>query len=197
MKARYPESPCPRCGTYVAPADFFWSLQDIEFDYECPSHGDYHRRESSMLKFRARASKAGMGNRTRISRSESKVAKCLTSLRIHYEHNARIGPFLNGNGRKIYYWLDFYLRNEKIDIECSPSMWHSIWGHSDKDEIRKSRLEQCGISVLTLGDVQLKSKQTLRRALIDGLMECCSRTGKSSSQFVNLSNLELNEDNEN
>jgi hypothetical protein len=175
---------------YITPSDFFWSLQDIEFDYECPWHGGYRRRESTMLKFRARASKAGIGNRTRISRSETKVAKCLRSLRISYEHNARMGPFLNGNGRKIYYWLDFYLRNEKIDIECSPSMWHSIWGHSDKDVMRKARLEQCGIAVLTLGDSQLRSKHTLRTALIDGLRECCGRPGKSSSQFVNLFNLE-------
>jgi very-short-patch-repair endonuclease len=101
-----------------------------------------------------------------------------------------MGPFINHNGRKIFYWLDFYLRNEKIDIECSPSMWHSIWGHDDKDKIRRTRLEQAGIIVLTLGDAELKNKHTLRNAIVNGLIECCSHTRKQTSDYVSLTNIE-------
>ena len=158
--------PCPICGKYYEP---YMSRKDGKAMLECPEHGLYETSIATSKNFRKFCAKLGSApNRspTYYTSSESKVKRYLVNHGLveglDFFHNARIGPFVNGNKKKVYYWCDFVVPSKKLVIEASPEIWHKMWNREDADLRKAKFLGQLGWTLMNLNEKALR-RLNLRR----------------------------------
>jgi len=77
-------------------------------------------------------------------------------------HNARVKT-INGNGRIVYYWLDFIIPIFKLVIEISPEIWHRLGDSPAKDERKRKFIEDRGwiLKELKTADIRLLNRTKL------------------------------------
>jgi very-short-patch-repair endonuclease len=76
-------------------------------------------------------------------------------------HEHRIEAYRRTDGRKVYFWLDFYIPDLRLDIEADGEIWHKFFDLKARDRRRDGVLkEKYGIKV-----VRLKSSDTRKKRL--------------------------------
>jgi len=100
--------------------------------------------------------------------SEMKIKEILDELNIQYEHNKKFNR-INHNGRKIYYWVDFYLPEYNVILECNPKIWQHMWGRWRSALVKKDHFKLLGIEVLEIEDKYLYNKESLKNLIINYL----------------------------
>lgn len=158
--------PCPKCGVYYEP---YLTRHDGKAMLECPEHGLFETSIATSKHFRTFCAKLGSApNRspTYYTSSEDKIRKYLLHWNLieglDFMHNCRIGPFVNENNRKMYYWCDFVVPKYKLVIECSPSIWHTRWNRQGADDRKKEHLAKLGWKMSSLDEKELSKTNKIR-----------------------------------
>ena len=159
--------PCPICGKYFEP---YMARKDGKAMLECPQHGLFETSIATSKNFRKFCQKLGSApnrNPTYYTSSEQRVKRFLVNHKmkegLDFFHNSRIGPFINGNKRKVYYWCDFVIPSKKLVLEASPAIWHKMWNRNEADERKTKFLGQLGWTVYNLNEkdlAQLNKRRT-------------------------------------
>lgn len=159
--------PCAKCGKYFEP---FMHTTDGYALMVCPEHGQYKTSVKVSVNFRKFCKRLGAApNRspTYYTSSEEKIRRYLKNRGfiegLTFFHNSRIGPFINGNKHKVYYWCDFCVPDKRLILEASPSIWHTRWNREGADERKKKFLQELGWNLINLDEKdlsQLNKKRT-------------------------------------
>lgn len=160
--------PCPRCGNFEKP--YMYSKDGYAYMLCSKCHTQYKTSTAVSANFRKFCSKVGSKpNRspTYYTSSEEKVRRFLQRRGLleglDFFHNARIGPFENGNKRKVYYWIDFVVPSKRLLIECSPSIWHRMWNREEADKRKNQLVEQLGWTIIHLDEKELNQLNKKRK----------------------------------
>lgn len=84
---------------------------------------------------------------------EETVAKLLDALSVKYRRQAYIGRCL----------VDFWLKAQRLVIECDGDYWHSLPGRAEADERRDAWLKSRGFSVLRLRETDIRAGRVASR----------------------------------
>lgn len=172
LQTEFLKYPCPKCGRYYLP---YMHDRDRRAFMICPEHGQFRTSVAVSANFRKFCSKVGSApNRspTYYTSSEQRVRRFLLNHGLieglDFFHNARLGPFVNGNGRKVYYWADFVVPSKKLVIEANPSIWHRMWNREEADQRKIKHLLELGWEPIGLDEKdlnQLNKKRTEGKVL--------------------------------
>lgn len=159
--------PCPVCGKYYLP--YMHSKDGYAF-MVCPEHGQFKTSVAVSVNFRRFCSKVGSQpnrNPTYYTSSEERVRRFLLNRGLieglDFMHNARIGPIINGNGKKTYYWADFVIPSKRLVIEASPKIWHKMWGRQKADIRKEQFLSSKGWEIIHLDEKDLQQLNKRRK----------------------------------
>jgi very-short-patch-repair endonuclease/predicted RNA-binding Zn-ribbon protein involved in translation (DUF1610 family) len=159
--------PCPKCGIYYEP---YLTRKDGKAMLECPEHGLFETSIATSKNFRTFCAKLGSApNRspTYYTSSEERVKRFLLRRGMNdgldFFHNARIGPFLNENQHKIYFWCDFVVPKFKLVLEASPHIWHKMWNREQADIRKEHFLNSLGWNVINLDEKDLHQLNKKRK----------------------------------
>jgi len=163
------EYPCPTCGTYSKP--FMHNSKGYALML-CPKCKTQFKTSTivsaNFRKFCSKIAKKPNRSPYYYTSSEKKIKKILDKAKyiegIHYFHNVRVKDTTRKNkrGGPIYYWLDFYIPEEKLVISVSPAIWHKMWSREESDRKKKRFLESLGLIVI---EVDEKSSPEIKRYL--------------------------------
>jgi very-short-patch-repair endonuclease len=163
--------PCPICGKYNVPE---YHQTDGKAIMRCKDHGLYKTSVSVSLNFRKFCKKLGSApNRSPVyyTSSERKLRDLLLNIGLieglDFYHNSRIST-VNGNGRKIYFWIDFIIPKYKMIVECNITIWHSLWQRGTADLRKKELIEKLGWKYIGLNEKEINklNKELLLEMLI-------------------------------
>lgn len=151
--------PCPKCGKYYEP---YMTRKDGKAMLECPTDGLYETSIAVSKNFRKFCAKLGSApNRDPhyYTSAEEKVRKYLVQKGLveglNFTHNTRLGPYVNGNKHRTYYWADFIVPEAKLVIECSPSIWHTRWNREGADKRKTDFLRIQRWDLISLDEKEL------------------------------------------
>jgi G:T-mismatch repair DNA endonuclease (very short patch repair protein) len=82
---------------------------------------------------------------------------------LDFFHNARVGPFLNDNKHKVYFWCDFVVPKYTLILEASPRIWHKMWNREEADKRKESFLGKLGWKVISLDEKDLHQLNKKRK----------------------------------
>lgn len=174
------EYPCPKCGTYNPP--YMHDRKGFALMLCSKCKCQYKTSTAVSANFRKFCSKVGSKpNRspTYYTSSEEKVRRFLKNRGLleglDFFHNSRIGPFINENENKVYYWCDFVIPEKKLVIEVSPSVWHKMWNRESADERKNKILEDLGWEVIHLNEKDVNQLNKRRKKSKYPKTENCKR----------------------
>lgn len=160
--------PCLVCGKYFLP--YLHTTNGYALMI-CPKDGQYRTSVQVSANFRKFCKKLGSAPNRKQSyytSSEEKVRQFLLDKGLieglGFFHNSRIGPFINDNGHKVYYWLDFVIPRRKLVYEVSPAVWHLMWARNGSDERKSRLLKKLGFKTIHLDEKDL-TEAKLRKML--------------------------------
>jgi hypothetical protein len=137
---------------------------------ECPEHGLFETSIATSKNFRTFCAKLGSApNRspTYYTSSEGVVQRFLVKQGLNegldFFHNARVGPFLNNNKHKIYFWCDFVVPKHILILEASPRIWHRMWNREQADNRKELFLGNLGWKVINLDEKDLHQLNKKRK----------------------------------
>jgi len=167
VKTELVKYPCPKCGIYYEPE---FHMNGYAF-MECKEHGLFKTSVKVSKNFRKFCSKiAKKPNRSPYyyTSSEKKIKDILDKAKyiegIHYFHNVRVKDTTRKNkrGGPIYYWLDFYIPEERLVICVNPTIWHRMWSREKSDNKKNKFLESLGLKVIEIDE---KSSHKIKKYL--------------------------------
>ena len=159
--------PCPVCGVYYEP---YLTRKDGKAMLECPNHGLFETSIATSKNFRIFCAKLGSApNRspTYYTSSEAVIQRFLVNQGLkeglEFFHNSRVGPFLNGNKHKVYFWCDFVVPKYHLILEASPRIWHKLWNREQGDNRKELFLGNLGWKVINLDEKDLNQLNKIRK----------------------------------
>lgn len=168
VKTEEVEYPCPKCGKYYKPFMYDRNGFALMLCNNCNCQYKTSTRVSANFrKFCQKLGSAENRSPSYYTSSEERIRRFLLNRKfkegLDFFHNARIGPFVNQNKNKVYYWCDFTIPQFKLVLEASPSIWHKMWNRESAD-IRKSKfLKALGWNKIDLDEKDLHQLNKRRK----------------------------------
>jgi very-short-patch-repair endonuclease len=160
--------PCPKCGHYYKP--FMYDREGFALMLCETCNCQYKTSTRVSANFRKFCQKLGSApNRspTYYTSSETVVQRFLIrhGLRegLEFFHNSRVGPFVNDNKHKVYFWCDFVVPKYTLILEASPHIWHKMWNREQADNRKELALNDLGWKVINLDEKDLHQLNKIRK----------------------------------
>jgi len=151
VKTEEVEYPCPKCGTYNLPymhskGYAMMLCKKCGIQYKTSMKVSAHFR-----KFCSDIASKPNRSQSYYTSLEKKVKKILERNGYvqgrDYFHNIM---FVNQEDKRRKYFVDFYIPEEHLILECNGSIWHDLWNRKESDRRKIKYLEKLGNIVIII-----------------------------------------------